>query len=88
MTTHLFENINRLSDDELVERVRSGHYGDEAHAIAVDILKNRSIEIPDVEPNYIKTKIPLYKSHPIWFWTMVSVAVTMISRLIKQMLQT
>ena len=40
MTSELFQNLNRLSDEEISVRVKGGYYIDEAHNVAVEILKS------------------------------------------------
>jgi hypothetical protein len=87
MTSELFQNLNRLSDEEISLRVKGGYYSDEANNVAVEILKSRGLAVPEVIEGYIEPKVPFRKSHPIWFWTFVGAFGTAFGRLIKQWIQ-
>jgi hypothetical protein len=87
MNSELFENLNKLSDEEISLRVKGGYYTNEAHNVAVEVLKSRGLPVPEVQEGYIEPKIPFRKSHPIWFWTFVGAFATAFGRLIKQWIQ-
>ena len=82
--SNLYDNLNKLNSDELVERYKSGYYTDEAKDVVVSIFNERNISIPLVDENYSSVKIPFYKSHPIWFWTFFGAGVTILIRLIQK----
>jgi hypothetical protein len=80
----IYESLNKLNSNEIVERIKMGHYSDEAKAIAISILNERNIPVPTFDENYSSPKISFYKSHPIWFWTFFSVGITIVTRLIQK----
>ncbi len=82
----LYDAIEKLNDDEIVERIKSDYYNDEALIIAKEILVQRGLQVPTVEEGYIKPKITFRESHPIWYWTFVGAGITMFLRLIKHFL--
>ena len=82
----LYDSLNKLNSNEIVERIKMDSYADDAKAVAIHILNERNIPIPTFEENYISPKIPFYKSHPIWFWTFFSAGVTILTRLIQKII--
>ena len=84
----LYDSLNKLNSNEIVERLKMDSYADDAKAVAIHILNERNIPIPTCEENYSSPKIPFYKSHPIWFWTFLSVGVTILTRLIQKIVHT
>jgi len=82
--TSLYDSLNKLNSNEIVERIKLGYYADDAQAIAISILNERNIPIPTFEENYSSPKIPFYKSHPIWFWTFFGAGATLINRIIQR----
>ncbi len=80
----LYDSINKLNSNEIVERLKMNGYADDAKEIAIHILNERNIPIPAYEENYSSPKIPFHKSHPIWFWTFFGVGVTFITRLLQR----
>jgi len=82
--SNLYDNLNKLTSDELIEKYKSGYYTDDAKDVVVEIFKERNISVPLVDENYSSTKIPFYKSHPIWFWTLFGASATLLTRLIQR----
>ena len=82
----LHQTIDMLSDGEIIERIKGNYYSDDALSIAKEILVKRGVPVPEVEEGYIKPKFKFRESHPIWYWTFVGAGVTMVLRLIKQLL--
>lgn len=87
MTSELFDNINKLTTEEVCERIKSGYYSDTSLEIATAVLKLRGVDAPAVDENYQTPSIPFYKSHPIWFWTFAGAGMTAFGRLISKLLQ-
>jgi hypothetical protein len=83
----VYQAIDRLNNEEIVEKIRGNYYNDEVLVVAKEILLMRGVAIPAVEEDYIKPKIPFRKSHPIWFWTFFGAVATAFGRLIKQWIQ-
>ncbi len=84
----LYDNLDKLSSNEIVERLKMGSYTDDAKAVAIDILNERNIPVPTFEENHSSPKMPFYKSHPIWFWTFFGAGVTILIRLIQKIVHT
>ncbi len=80
----LYDSLNKLTSSEIVERIKMNNYADDAKAVAIHILNERNIPIPNFEENYTSPKIPFRKSHPIWFWTFFGASVTILIRLIHK----
>jgi hypothetical protein len=72
----LYDSLNKLNSNKIVERIKMVSYADDAKAVAIPITT--------FEENYTSPKIPFYKSHPIWFWTFFSAGVTILTILIKK----
>ena len=87
MNVELYENINKLNDDEIHDRVKAGFFDEEAYEIAVGILKTRGASVPQVQEGYIKQNIPFRKRHPLVFWTIVSVIGVAISKALIRHIQ-
>lgn len=71
MPNQIWDNLNRLSNEEIYERVKGGHYTEEFNAVAVEILKQRGVAVPEVENDYLPKSIPFRKSHPYLFWVII-----------------
>jgi hypothetical protein len=80
----LYDNLNKLSSNEIVDRLKMDGYTDDAKAVAIHILNERNIPVPTFEKNYASPKMPFYKSHPIWFWTFFGAGVAILIRLIQK----
>ena len=87
MENNIWDNLNRLSDEEISTAVKGGHYTEEFNAVAIEILKKRGIPVPEVEIGYVKPKVPFYKSHPIWFWTFTGAILSALGRWINKLAQ-
>lgn len=85
MTSELFDNINKLTTEEVCERIKSGYYSDTSLETAAAVLKLRGLDAPAVDENYTRPSIPFYKSHPIWFWTFAGAGLTALGRLISKL---
>ena len=85
--TELRQNIEKLSDNEISTRISRGYYSDQAISIASNVLRERGVPVPAVNPDYKEDKVPFYKAHPIWFLTLSSLAITILVKLIKQLMQ-
>jgi hypothetical protein len=88
MTSIIWDNLNRLSDEEIYEKVKGGHYTEEFNTVAIEILKQRGLSVPEVKEGYVKQKIPFRKSHPIWFWTFTGAIISALVRWINQLIRT
>jgi hypothetical protein len=66
-----YENINKLSSHEISSQIRNGYYVDDAHNVAAQILKERNIEVPEVDKNYKPTSKSIFKSY--YFWSIVGI---------------
>jgi hypothetical protein len=76
--SHLYENIEKLSTEEISTRIKSGHYAEEAHEIAVQILKERKVEVPQILENYKTPSKPIYGRFQ--FWIVVAILGSAIGR--------
>jgi hypothetical protein len=85
--TELRQNIERLSDEEISDRIRKSYYSDEAIIIATEVLRERGVPVPEANSDVWEVKPPFYKAHPIWFITLTSLCLTVVARLIKQLSQ-
>jgi hypothetical protein len=80
----LYDSLNKLNSNEIVERIKMGYYSEDAMPIAISILNERNIPIPTFEENYSSPKIPFFKSHSILFWWLFATGAALLIRLIQK----
>ena len=71
MHNNIGENLNKLSDEEISEKIKSGYFTEESMFVAVEILRQRGVDVPEVDTSYYPKPIPFRKSHPYLFWAVL-----------------
>jgi hypothetical protein len=72
-----------LEDKELLQRVSSGYYSDQALPVIIEEIKSRGLSVPKLGELPVENKIPFRKAHPIIFWILVAIAGNIIIKLIR-----